>query len=92
MDKTCGNCGCRGVCSLTSSERTVGCAENWQPVVRRGHWVENLNRHFHDFRYNCDICGGGSDLLTNFCPHCGSAMEETDDDDDLLELSTLLCM
>ena len=44
------------------------------PVVH-GRWIERTNRGRLDFRYECSVCHGGSDLETSYCPGCGSIMD-----------------
>ncbi len=48
--------------------------------VWRGEWI-NLP-YTEPFKNKCNRCGKGSDLETNFCPHCGAPM--TDEAVDIL--------
>ena len=42
------------------------------PQPKTGHWIEK----YHEmFKYYCDKCGKGSDLMTDYCPNCGARME-----------------
>lgn len=40
-----------------------------------GYWCEREGRDKLVFEFKCSICGGGSDLKTNFCPNCGFPMD-----------------
>lgn len=43
-------------------------------TVVRGHWIEKMKPDRFEFKRNCSVCNGGSDLATNYCPNCGAYM------------------
>ena len=43
-------------------------------VDQKGHWIEHPYNSPFGYKYECSICHGGSDLATDFCPHCGIGM------------------
>ena len=49
--------------------------------VVHGHWIKKPYRDRHDFEYECSTCSGGSDLMTNYCPHCAAKMDGGKDDE-----------
>lgn len=42
---------------------------------RHGYWISNKWTP-EGFKYTCDSCGGGNDVPTKYCPHCGLRMYE----------------
>lgn len=39
---------------------------------KQGEWIE---RKYEWFLYKCNLCGGGSDYMYNYCPNCGARMK-----------------
>lgn len=37
-----------------------------------GRWIERYG--VSEYKYECSLCHLGSDLMTDFCPNCGSDM------------------
>ena len=44
-------------------------------IQKNARWIENTCRSRFDFKYDCSICHGGSDLKGNYCPNCGAKMD-----------------
>lgn len=76
-------CLCKDCLQLLHNAVSLEIGVDVAPVVH-GYWEEYSTRYSTIKRYRCSICkkdaeeitdGGGWELLSEYCPHCGARMD-----------------